>query len=355
MSDTFCILPYIHHHIDVEGKNRLCCNAKPNFNLKNFGDNEYVSIRQKLNQGEKISECQKCWDKEAKGITSFRQKANAKWQNLSPNIYSKDVLTVDYRLTNHCNFACVFCGPHNSTKWGVLTKNSNIVNNINPQIDTEKLEYVYLAGGEPLLVPEFKMFVKNIKNKKQTEIVINTNLSQIDNEWLELLNQFDKKCLTISVDAGYELGEYVRWPMNWKKFEQNIIKVVQAKIPIMFHCVMCNINYLDFDILADWMIQYNPSVVEITECVSPYQLNLDILKKYQNSIFVEKTKKFINHKLVNKHLILKKFFISQLSSSKNYDQQTSLNATIDFLKHQDNLKQTCFSDVECTFNNSFTY
>lgn len=355
MSDTFCILPYIHHHIDVEGKTRLCCNAKPNPNLKSFGDEEYVSIRQKLNQGEKIIECQKCWDREAKGITSFRQKANAKWQNKIPKLDSKHVLSVDYRLTNHCNFACVFCGPHNSTKWAVLQKKSNILNKTESQIDTEKLEYVYLAGGEPLLVPEFKMFVKNIKNKNQTEIVINTNLSQIDDEWIEILNQFDKKCLTISVDASYQLGEYVRWPMDWKNFENNINKVIHNKISIMFHCVMCNINYLDFDILADWMMQYNPSVVEITECISPYQLNLDILKKYQNSLFVEKTKKFINHKLVNQHMILKKFFISQLSSNKKYDQQASKNATLDFLKQQDSLKQICFSNVKCTFNDCFEY
>lgn len=353
MSDTFCILPYIHHHIDVEGKNRLCCVAKPNPNLKSFGDEEYVLIRDKMSKGNQISDCERCWNKEKHGLTSFRQKANAKWKLSVPSLYNDKVISVDYRLTNHCNFACVFCGAHNSTKWATLQNIHNGLNKNEPDIDTEKLEYVYLAGGEPLLVPQFKNFVKNIKNKDKTEIVINTNLSQIDDEWIEILSSFNKKCLTISVDAYGEICEYIRWPFDWTKFQNNIDKIKNTDIAMMFNCVMCNINYLDFELLADWMATCNPVMIDITECISPRELNFDLLKKYHKDVFATKTKQFANHPLVDKHPMLKKFFLNQLKNINIYNRDVVLDTTKFFLKKQDIMKQTNFSTVKCTFNELF--
>lgn len=353
MTDTFCILPYIHHHIDVKGRNRLCCYASPNEQLTEFGNKEYVKIRKQMADGQKINQCMKCWNLEEKGQISHRQMSNAKWKHITPNILNTQVLTADYRLTNHCNFACVFCGPHNSSKWSNINNVDTIVHKNEIAIDNSKLQYVYLAGGEPLLVPEFKNFVKAISNKDKTEIVINTNLSRIDNEWIEILQQFKSKCLTVSVDAYGEICEYIRWPLNWQKFEDNCKIVSENDIPIMFNTVMCNLNYFDLDQLLDWMQQYNPVSIGMSSCINPKELNLDILKMNDRHMFIEITKKLLQHPVVKNSVLVQKFLLSQIDNVDVYNKDTKLSNIIDFLYDQDIKKGISINSVDCTFTRMF--
>ena len=351
--DTFCILPYIHHHIDVKSRTKLCCYAQPNSKLKSFGNDEYVKLRKEMLNGVKIKDCERCWQTEAKNQTSHRQKFNAKYKNFEIDLQNKDIITADYRLTNHCNFACVMCDYDSSTKWAILDSIKTPVKEMEIDISTDNLKYVYLAGGEPLLVPKFKQFVKNIKNKNQTEIVINTNMSKLDDEWIDILSQFKTKCLTVSVDAYKEICEYIRWPMDWKKFESNCNKARASNIPLMFNTVLCNINYFDTLKLLDWMTDYNPVTVGITECKEPIELNFDLLKKHHNKIFVEKTKKFLKHPLTRSNIVLQKFFLSQLQEATTFDEAVDIKRTLHFLSLQDRKKNTSLSSVNCEFNNLF--
>lgn len=352
-NDTFCILPYIHHHIDVKGRTKLCCFAKSNSKLTSFGNAEYIKLRNEMLDGKKIKDCEYCWKTEAKNQVSHRQKLNAKYKDFETNIHNTDIITVDYRLTNHCNFACVMCNYNSSTKWAILDSIKTPVNEIEIDIATDNLKYVYLAGGEPLIVPKFKQFVKNIKNKDQTEIVINTNLSKLDDEWIDILSQFQTKCLTVSVDAYGKLCEYIRWPLDWKLFESNCNKARDNNIPLMFNTVLCNINYFDTLELLDWMTDYNPVTVGITECVDPIELNFDVLKKHHKNIFIEKTKEFLNHPLTKKNIVLQQFFLSQLAHADSFNQNVEVADTLHFLSLQDRKKNTSLSGVLCAFNNLF--
>lgn len=352
--DTFCILPYIHQHIDTHGQFGLCCEAEPNPKLSTFGNEEYEKIRKQMANGQKIAECHRCWTAESKKQISARQKYNSKWRMLKPDIDSKKILTADYRFSNHCNFACVYCSDSESTTWGKLLRKNDLVNKAKIDIDTTNLKHVYLAGGEPLLIPEFKNFCKSIVNKNKTELVINTNLSKIDDEWVDIINSFKTKCLTISVDSFGTLSEYLRWPMKWSKFESKVHKVMKHNIPIMFNALMCNVNYLDLDKLFDWMIQFKPMLIDIDECTDPYQLNLDLLKKYYPNYFLDATQKFLEHSISKQHTIVSNFLQSQLDSIHTYNQDVVLNDTIEFLSAQDNMKNISgLSAVNCRFTDLF--
>ena len=350
---TFCVLPYIHHHIDVKKRTRLCCFAEPNPKLESFGNEEYVKLRKEMLQGKKIADCEFCWKTEAKNQVSHRQKLFAKYKNLQTNINNKNIITTDYRFSNHCNFACVMCNHDNSTKWAILDAVNNPVKEMEIDIATDHLKYVYLAGGEPLIVPKFKQFVRNIKNKNHTELVINTNLSKLDEQWIDILSQFKKKCLTVSVDAYGEICEYIRWPMDWKKFVSNCNKARDNNIPIMFNTVLCNINYFDTLKLLDWMTNYNPISVGITECVEPIELNFDVLKKHHNDFFIAKTKEFLNHPLTKKNIVLQQFFLSQLKHANSFDKNVKVADVLHFLSLQDRKKNTSLAGITCAFNDIF--
>lgn len=352
---TFCILPYIHHHIDVKGTPGLCCIADGgNEKLSEFGNAEYVKIRKLMAEGTRLKECHRCWTAEEQNRISHRQKNNNKWRHIIPELYNKQILSVDYRFSNHCNFACAYCTDGESSKWGVLLGKTNPVTQSAIDIDTANLKYVYLAGGEPLLIPAFRNFCKSIKHKDKTELVINTNLSRIDDEWISILSEFNVKCLNVSVDSYGELGAYMRWPMDWNKFADNVAKVKNNNIPIMFNTLMCNINYLDLDALLDWMHPFDPVAIMMYECVDPKHFNLDLLKKHHPTLFAKATQKFLEHPLTQQHEYMQNFLQSQLDNIYAYDKDVQLTDTLDFMATQNQLKNTKnISEIKCKFSHLF--
>ena len=97
MTDTFCILPFMHLATSASGNLRVCCNSTPgkNFILKKDGNpykiykddiqeawnsNTYKTIRRQLLNGQRPEMCVRCFREEDSGISSARQAWNQKWQ-----------------------------------------------------------------------------------------------------------------------------------------------------------------------------------------------------------------------------------------------------------------------------------
>ena len=53
--------------------------------------------------------------------------------------------------------------------------------------DTSKMEHIYLAGGEPFMIPTYYKLLSSIQDKTYPEVVINTNLSRLTTEWMNLI------------------------------------------------------------------------------------------------------------------------------------------------------------------------
>ena len=351
---SYCVLPYIHQHIDTTNSPRLCCEAKTSaYDLKQFGNEGYQQARQDMLEGKQIAECSACWKKEAQGLTSKRQSSNAKWKDKLFDIDSKDILSVDYLYSNHCNFACVMCSDSYSTTWGKIKKKVIVHNN--DEIlhhDTSKMEHIYLAGGEPFMIPTYYKLLSSIKDKTYPEVVINTNLSRLTTEWMNLIKQFPKLCLTVSVDAYGKLGEYCRFGKDWQIFDNNMKTILDNNITHMFNVALTNLNYLDFDKLADWMLEHRPVKVNIQEVVDPYQLNFDYLKTYYADVFAQKTAQFRDHEISKKFNNVANFFAQQIKMKDLTKNIYTHNEFTQFVTNQDKLKKINFVTVPCTLNNT---
>ena len=205
--ETLCVVPFVHLSTKPSGKVRLCCFSQDyvkdnNGKVLHLGKESFSNIwnspfmsnvRMRMLRGEKLEGCKNCWNEEAVGKQSKRNKENKRYLNKykdrilsaeKQNGYiSQKPVYLDLRLGNHCNLKCRTCNPLFSSLWDKeLTQhenekeeiyNTSLLTEITPSIndwyqtktmlDTIKemssdLERVYLSGGEPFLIKEHNIF-----------------------------------------------------------------------------------------------------------------------------------------------------------------------------------------------------
>ena len=119
------------------------------------------------------------------------------------SIDSFDLSTIDIRWSNICNFACVYCGAENSSKWATELgiKFDEVPQYRFKQMKqyiferADQLKHVYMAGGEPLLMKENLELLEILQEKNpQVNLRINTNLSKTDTRVFEKICEFYTIC-----------------------------------------------------------------------------------------------------------------------------------------------------------------
>jgi organic radical activating enzyme len=288
-TETFCVLPWIHMATRPNGDMRLCCTsnasgAGDNHEVglvkmedgrpANFGthtpmeawNNDYMkSVRTTMLNGEIPASCTGCFKEESQGIVSKRIWETGTWhrddngvdipelirQTKEDGTVPENLKYLDLRLGHTCNIKCVMCSPHDSSKWVADHKklipvlqdpevkrqmqwDRKLFNNkwhekdsfwkeINAQIPN--LRQVYFAGGEPLMIKEHKMFIKEIiRQGYQDKILLryNSNGLLVDEELIELWSKFHKVKFAVSVDASFERDDYIRFPTKFADVERTL-------------------------------------------------------------------------------------------------------------------------------------
>ena len=163
---------------------------------------------------------------------------------------------VDLRWTNSCNQACVYCTPELSSKWaqemGVRIKSDVEARNEVKQLvydNITKLENVYLAGGEPMLMKDNLDFLQRLKHANPgCNVRVNTNLSTTKTGIFELLCDFKNVHWTVSVETTGNEYEYIRHHGSWNDFIDNlhVIKKLDHKISFnMLHFILNHMSLFD--------------------------------------------------------------------------------------------------------------
>ena len=143
MSDTLCVLPWMHLATHPNGGASLCCRSNHtqaiSWAKKNgsqslvmldddsvediMNSEKFIEVRQAMIDGKRPIECEGCWSDEDKGIKSKRQYENERWQHIIPlleksaRLQNIDLRYVELRLGNICNNACLTCNSYSSSKW----------------------------------------------------------------------------------------------------------------------------------------------------------------------------------------------------------------------------------------------
>ena len=241
---AFCIHPFIQLHTRYD-HTVLCCRSisSPVADLDSFQDfhhdTRYQAIREKLHDGQKISNCETCYALENNNIISDRITDTIEWANRLDIHTMADLQRIkqpafyDIRPSNKCNLTCRMCGPHNShliekeyKQIGFLSPGPSPKMH-NPRFDMiryDNLQQVYIAGGEPTVISEVFQWLDECVALDRTDFAIelNTNGTHITPRLKKLLPHFKQFNFVFSIDAYDSLNTYIRWPTDWNTVIDNL-------------------------------------------------------------------------------------------------------------------------------------
>lgn len=371
MSKSFCPIPWNFQAIQNNGIIRVCCqmnmtpsrgtlkkpdgtsyNAKHDF-LDDARNAELIkSVRKNMIAGEWPAECTRCKQEEETGLRSRRQFENQTWNfNIEDaklvttddgTIDAKEVPVVyyDLRFGNTCNLACRMCGPEDSHSWYrdwaklygnefqdthgnvVLEKNNkgrwttdtyewHYSESFWKQLESNmhNINFVYMAGGEPLIIDRhFEFLEKCIEKDLAKNIILeyNTNLTSLPESVIKLWNYFKKVRVGASVDGIGSVVEYQRYPVKWKQLEKNIklLDNLPDNVDPWLACTITNLNVFHIPDFILWKLNQNFKKINIKNeidtiltshmCHKPKHSNIRILPidiKILIQDYYEKSKK----------------------------------------------------------------
>lgn len=87
------------------------------------------------------------------------------------------------------------------------------------------LERLYITGGEPLIHERVRQILEYLVDRNaasRIHLELSTNCTTVQPGFIELVKQFKRAELLLSLDAVGETYDYIRHPANWKTVEANV-------------------------------------------------------------------------------------------------------------------------------------
>ena len=289
---SICVYPWVHEFKTIEGGVGPCCHGD------NLRDNESIeTVRQEMLEGTQPRACEACYIKEKDSGWSPRIHETRDWVNKfgEPDINKPKLEFIDVRFDPTCNLKCKTCGPHDSTLWqkekGVkITANRNNEEYIN-SVDKKILKKVYLAGGEPTYIRSYQGFLQELLVvNPNCEVIINTNLKKLPDVWKKIITDFKNLTVDCSCDAIETLGTYVRYPLGWKEFEDNVKFVSEHANFLHFNLVASNITSHKLYETCTWMKKYSNNI-NLTMLNSPFYFSEKAVPLEYREAYINNLKK----------------------------------------------------------------
>lgn len=341
MKETFCVYPWINLHTNTDGRCKLCCHVygedyitvdgedavlgKTEFDKIWHGD-YMTDVRDKMLSGRKVSECQRCYDHEDKGLESSRQWANKMFPIKNAEIF--DPTHLELRLGNHCNLKCNSCWSVSSDQlykerkkimskesvpqwlsdqwnheihsveqfdwqWFETDEFKHFVDRVAPT-----LKRLYLTGGEPTLIDANRYVLDQLvkSGNKDCHVAWTTNMTTWPQEFYDKLDFFHSSEIQMSIDGFKDHNSYIRYPTAWEKVEQNFAHAMQLphSVQLKIYFVYQAWNIFDVEPLITWLqraqgnrrVDFVPIFLEhpdqIHSCVWPEHVRHSAVEQLQS-------------------------------------------------------------------------
>lgn len=346
---AICVLPWVHEYKQISGDTAPCCQGATLNSSENMNQ-----VRQQMLDGVQPRVCNNCYVKETESGWSPRIYETIDWVKKfgEPDIENPSLQYADIRFDPTCNLKCKTCGPRESTLW---QKERNLKIQVNEknkiylrQVDKQKLRKIYLAGGEPTYIKEYLLFLQELHDvNPECEVCINTNLKKLNDQWKEIIKKFKNLTVICSCDAIGRLGVYVRYPLFWKEFEENVKWVSENANFLQFNLVASNLTSHRLHETCTWMKEYskniNLSILQKPACFNECAVPLE-----QRQMYIENLQKLVKFP-VSVHYAMnfrnKIQYLIQKYSKAKYDADLH-NALKQELDAQDTRRTLQLKDVD---------
>lgn len=398
VSNSFCIMPWVHLHSWPNGNVYPCCLADSDYPIGNVKDNtleeiwnspDLKKIRTELLKGDKPSVCHRCYMQEDMGTQSFRVSSNNQWSHhIDKAVETTDndgtnhdfkLNYWDFRFSNVCNLRCRMCGPELSSSWyeeqikyyGVSSTPKALINmndaskeDVMIYVDRfiNDVEEIYFAGGEPFIMEEHYIILEKLIAAGNTKCRIryNTNFTSLKfKNWdlIELWKPFvkdniDNVRVFASLDAIEEVAEYARKGTKWPAVESNIKRLHDNGMNVWTSTTVSIFNIFELPRFVDRMYELNIPMdkMQMNNVLTfPYYYCINILpdklKEYAVSILDNHVKKIDGMvgwiHIKNYYDVIKKYMFTE--PHKSIDE--SFVALRRFTETKDNGRNESFVDT----------
>lgn len=253
-NNLFCSFVHAGEVRQFDGESQPCCKIKRSADWKDKPISEYRAyLAKELNKGNRVIDCASCWRQEDAGAESYRNQGNRDLTTLEEREWlmqdSNNKLPLrqlEIILGNICNFACLMCGPHLSSKWQSRMKSEKL---FQEQIlwadyqkfadegikystytddDLKNLRVLKLMGGEPFYMKETTRLLKRIDELGLAKNIIfqtPTNCSHFPSkEITDIILKFKSVHVGTSFDGVGELNDFIRQGSDWNTCIENLKK-----------------------------------------------------------------------------------------------------------------------------------
>lgn len=178
-------------------------------------------LKYQMNNNEWPEECKRCKETEEVNGTSIRLNSIERHKILSK--FKDDYLQLGGTLDNYCNSACISCNPGLSTRIGNLKGELVVRDNYDlyKTLPLDRLVEIDINGGEPSISVNYTDLLDNLPSNVKI-VRINTNgcvkIKQVE----KLLKNKVAVIITVSFDGIGSVHDYVRYPVKWHKFKDNL-------------------------------------------------------------------------------------------------------------------------------------
>jgi len=310
-SKTFCLHPFTGLATREDGAIKVCCRSQPigwiqDETLESAWNNKnMLRVREQVLNNEIPAECVPCFDLEAQGVESLRQRhirdsfPDARI-NLYPDALDKlnddytmpfEFPTIEIKINNLCNLKCRMCNPLDSTQWKdweqveqFYEEEGNYLVDAVRKLGLTRAPYIGLfedsvefwsnlekllpyfrriefAGGEPLMDPSHYRILdmlapygENIEIKYATNGTV-TGIKggrTIHDYW----PKFKNVVVNVSIDGLHDVYEYIRGNGKFEEVEENV-KIFKSFPNVKYVVGACTVqagNVLQLPQIIDYFL-----------------------------------------------------------------------------------------------------
>ena len=215
------------------------------------------------------TECVRCQETEPDSIRVYAITSDGRTTQ-------KDYLQVSGVLDNLCNAACQTCNQNLSTRIGSLTgPGFPIINNTDRfwSLPQERIVHLDINGGEPSYSKNYKKLLKNLPPNLKT-LRLNTNCSTVLTELTDIADRGIEVTVTVSCDGIGSVFEFVRWPISWQNFYDNLM--IYKTMPVVLN-LWTTVSVLNVDDLSNIQLFAQEHGIDHSYAYlkTPFELSVD--------------------------------------------------------------------------------
>jgi len=377
LPDNFCFAPWAHLEISSLGEFKPCCVYKEsvkksdgipyNINVDTISEiynSKYLqNLRQEFLNGNQPVNCSHCWLIERHNGTSYRQRIPA-YLGLEAQCLQIEhdsignLISLDIKLGNLCNFKCRICAPVNSSRIAeerlahfnssidlkTLNKNGRWVENQNiwKMLETlgDQLINIDFYGGEPFLIKQHDTFLDFLILKQQTHKIrlhYNSNGSVYPKHLLDKWRQFRKIDIAFSIDNIGKKFELERGG-DWNMVENNLDNFLKSKLSNMTLSIFPTVNIQNvyyIDQIIEWFETKSFDTLIFNLLEQPSFLSIMAMTQPLSELVLDKLNQIPQDKLIKYSIdSIIKLIKQHQSSSNTIDQLANYMLKLDDIRKQ---------------------